>query len=168
MSPLIPIETLSFYLSKTGFPKFRQWFKSVEFLEPIHNELENLTYFVEHSSWLEDKIRKENINKIKVLILKYLEKTINKDPNIYFQEWIDSIQKYCFQGGYGHRIQYSGLFPHNWCVRCEHYDDIKNIPLNVTLCGIVCDKYINLSQTPDIMYWSGNHNSLPLIGNNTY
>ena len=154
MAPLIPIETLSYYLSKTGFIKFRPWLKSVELLKPIHNDLENLAYITENSTWLEDKLRKETINKLKLLILKHLENTIGKEPEKYFQNWIDSIQQYCFQGGYGHRIQYSGDFPHHLCVCCENYEKIKNIPVEVVLCGVICDKYINLSETPEQMIWS--------------
>jgi len=154
MAPLIPIETLSYYLSKTGFPKFRQWFKSVELLSPIHNDLENLTYITENSTWLEDKLRKETLIKSKSLILKHIETVIGTNPEKYFQNWIDSIQPYCFQGGYGHRIQYSGNIPHHWCVSCENYEKVKNIPINLALCGIVCDKYVNLSEKPETMHWS--------------
>jgi hypothetical protein len=154
MAPLIPIETLSYYLSKTGFPKFRQWFKSVELLSPIHNDLENLTYITENSTWLEDKLRKETLIKSKSLILKHIETVIGTNPEKYFQNWIDSIQPYCFQGGYGHRIQYSGNIPHHWCVSCENYEKVKNIPKNLALCGIVCDKYVNLSEKPETMHWS--------------
>ena len=32
MPPLIPIETLSFYLTKTGFSKFKQWFYNYSML----------------------------------------------------------------------------------------------------------------------------------------
>jgi len=155
MAPLIPIETLSYLLSKSGFPKFRQWFKSVELLSPIHNDLENLTYITENSTWLEDKLRKETLNKSKILILKHLETILGTNPEKHFQNWIDSIQPYCFQGGYGHRIQYSGNISHHWCVRCEHYEKVKNIPINIALCGVVCDKYVNLSEKPETMYWSG-------------
>jgi hypothetical protein len=155
MPPIIPIETLSFYLSKSGFPKFRQWFKSIELLKPIYNDLENLTYITENSTWLEDKLRKETIIKSKSLILKHIETTLGTHPEKHFQNWIDSIQPYCFQGGYGHRIQYSGNIPHHWCVRCEHYEIVKNIPVHVALCGVICDKYVNISDIPETMHWSG-------------
>jgi len=154
MAPLIPIETLSFYLSKSGFPKFRDWYKSIKYLEPIYDDLESLTYLVETSTWFEDKLRKDSINKIKNLILKYVENKIGKEPDKYFQDWIDSIQQYCYQGGYGYRIQYSGYIPHHWCVIFENYDKVKTIPNEVALCGIICDKYINLSETADTMIWT--------------
>ena len=32
MAPLIPIQTLSYYLSKSGFTKFRDWFNSIKLL----------------------------------------------------------------------------------------------------------------------------------------
>lgn len=153
MPPLIPIETLSFYLTKTGFTKFKNWFSSLEILKPIHKELNILVNIIDNSTWLEDKLRKECFYKLKHLIIKHIENTIDMDPEKYFQNWIDSIQQYCIQGGYGHLIQYSGKFPHHWCVKCEHYDKVKNIPLNVQICGIVCDKYINLADKPEHQYW---------------
>ena len=154
MPPLIPIETLSFYLSKTGFLKFRQWFISFEALQPIHNELETLTYNIENSTWLEDKLRKDIISKIKLLIIKHIENIVGISPEIFFQNWIDSIQVYCHQGGIGHRIQYSGDVPHHWCVHNIYYDKVVNIPGNVILCGIVADKYINLSDIEEQMHWN--------------
>jgi len=151
MSPILPIETLSYYLSKPGFPKFRNWFKSISLLEPIFSDLEDLTYLVETSTWFEDKLRKESINKIKGLLFSHIKKTLNKEPEKYFEEWIESIQKYCYQG-YGHRIQYSGYFPQYWCVRCEYYENVKNIPKDVILCGIFCDKYVNLAEIEENMF----------------
>ena len=146
-------KSLSYYLSKDGFSEFRKWFKSIELLEPIHRDLENLTYIIENSKWLEDKLRKDTLYKIKLLILQHIEKTINKNPETKFQEWIDYIQQYCFQGGYGYSIDYSGNIPHHWCVRCEHYEKVKNIPVDVAFCGVICDKYFNLSKNPETMRW---------------
>ena len=154
MPPLIPIETLNYYLTKSGFPKFRQWFSSVEIFKPIFVELDSLTTSIINSTWLEDKLRKDSLLKIRVLIMKHIENILNISPDNYFQLWINSIQQYCFQGGYGHRIQYSGEVPHHWCISSNDYDKIINIPENVKLCGIICDKYINLSDTPEQMYWS--------------
>lgn len=153
MPPLIPIETLSFYLTKTGFSKFKQWFYSIEILKPIYQELDALTNIVDTSNWLEDKLRKECFHKIKSIITKHVENTISIEPEKYFQNWIDSIQEYCFQGGYGYLIQYSGNIPHHWCVRYENYDKVKDIPELVKICGMVCDKYINLSDTAEMQYW---------------
>ena len=153
MAPLIPIETLSFYLSKSGITKFREWFYSIELFKPIHEELDALTNIIEQSTWLEDKIRKQTFAKIKSLIINFIENINKKEPEIIYQEWIDSIQAYCFQGGYGYLIQYSGNIPHHWCVRYENYDKVKDIPELVKICGMVCDKYINLSDTAEMQYW---------------
>ena len=153
MDHVLKYETLSFYLSKSGFPKFRQWFKSIEQLELIYNELESLTYLVETSKWLDDDFRNELLNKIKLLILKHIEKTIGKEPEKCFDDWIDSIKPYCFQGGYGYRIKYSGNCPHHYCIYYEHYEKVKNIPNDVILCCIITDKYINISESPEQMIW---------------
>ena len=93
MHPLIPIDTLSVYLSKSGFPKFRQWFKSKDILEPIHSELENLTYLIETSTWLEDKLRKESLNKIKSIIIKHIEKIVKLEKINTGAEVINEIIK---------------------------------------------------------------------------
>ena len=154
MPALIPIETLSFYLSKSGIIKFRDWFNSIELLKPIATELESLTTIIEQSTWLEDKIRKQTFINIKALIINYVDIINKKDPELVFIEWIESIQKYCFQGGYGYRIQYSGNRPHHWCVKTENYEKVKNIPDIVSLCGVICDKYVNLSDKPENMVWN--------------
>ena len=91
MPPLIPIETLSFYLTKTGFSKFKQWFYSIDILKPILQELDALINIVDTSNWLEDKLRKECFHKIKTVIIKQVENTIGIEPEKYFQNWIDSI-----------------------------------------------------------------------------
>ena len=57
--------------------------------------------------------------------------------------------------GFGYRIQYSGIFPHHWCVRKEHYDKVKAIPDLVKLCGVLSDKYINLADIAEEMIWGG-------------
>jgi hypothetical protein len=76
MAPLLPIETLSYYLSKTGITKFKIWFNSIKLFKPIHEELDALTNIIEQSRWLEDKIRKQTFTKI---ILNFsIEKTKKK------------------------------------------------------------------------------------------
>lgn len=153
MPPIIPIETLSHYLTKTGFSKLKIWLSSIKIFETIENEINTYIYIIENSTWMEDKLRKDTMNKIREIIIKHLETILNETPEKYFQKWIDSIQQYCFQGGYGYHIQYSGKFPHHWCVRPEHYNKVVEVPEMVKICGIVADKYINLSDKAENEIW---------------
>ena len=156
MKYLIP-NTLSYYFTKTGYPKFKEWYKSIELLEPIYDDLDILTTIIDNSKWLEDELRSKSFKNIKNTIVKQLENSEKKEPIIIYEDWITSIQPYCFQGGRGYKIQYSGNsdtnMPHHWCIKPEHYKLVINIPENVILSGIVCDKYINISENAELQYW---------------
>lgn len=159
MLSLIPAETLCYYLTKLGFLKFKEWYKSIQLFEPIYNELDNLNTIIENSKWLEDKLRLETFKNIKYKIITYIENIFKKSPELIYNEWIISIQPYCFQGGIGHRIIYGDKnminnSPHHWCVKPEYYDIVLNIPEQVKLSAILCDKYINLSEKSELQYWS--------------
>jgi hypothetical protein len=154
MVAIVPVDTLSHYLSKTGFPKFKKWFLTVEEFKPILIDITSLVETIENSTWYEDRLRKDSFNKIREIINTYIEKLVKYPPDIYFQKWIDSIQPYCFQGGYGYKIQYSGNYPHHWCVRPEHYEKVKKIPELVKLCAIISDKYVNLAEKAEVESWN--------------
>ena len=163
MLSLIPIETLSYYLSNLGFSKFKAWYKSIELFEPIYNELEIIIDIIEKTNWIEDKLRQELFENIKYKIKKYYEIVLKKTPECIYNEWITSINHYCYQGGIGYRIQYGNnnsnsnsngnSSPHHWCVKPEYYDIVLNIQDNVKLSGIICDKYIKLSEKLERQYW---------------
>ena len=159
MNYLIP-RTLSYYFSKSGYPHFSNWYKSIDLFKPIDKDLELLTNTIDKSLWLEDDIRHESFKNIKNSIIKQFVNCEKKEPEIIYKEWIESIQPYCFQGGIGHKIQYSinnstssNSIPHHWCVKPEYYKIVINIPENVILSGTVCDKYINISEKSEIQYW---------------
>ena len=157
MNYIIP-KTLSYYFTKTGYPIFKDWYKSIILLEPIYTDLEILTNSIDKSNWLEDDLRNNTFKKIKNTIIKQIEISLGKDPEIIYEEWINSIQPYCFQGGIGHKIQYSSTntdihMPHHWCIKPEYYNNVIDIPSNVILSAIVCDKYINISEISEKQYW---------------
>ena len=166
MLSLIPDKTLSYYLTNLGFPNFKCWYKTIQLFEPIYNELEIITDIIEKINWSEDKLRLELFANIKYKIIKYCEIVLEKSPELIYNEWIISIQPYCFQGGIGHRIQYGdnnttqyashqshSYSPHHWCVKPEYYNIVLNIPDNVKLSAIICDKYIKLSDKSELQYW---------------
>jgi hypothetical protein len=156
MISLIP-KHLSYYFTKTGYPKFIDWYKSITLLEPIYNDLDTLTTIIDKSTWLEDELRNDIFEKIKNRIINHIERSFGKTPETIYKEWINSILPYCYQGGIGYKIQYSSNsdnpMPHHWCVKKEYYDTIINIPENVILSGIICNKYINISDMIEKQYW---------------
>ena len=153
MKTYIPIKTLSYYLTNEGLPNFKKWFKSIQLLEPIYNELDILINSIENTK--EDKLIKELFENIKYKIIKHIESVFKYHPEIIYNEWIESIQPYCFQGGLGYRIMYtSNNIPHHWCIKPEYYNIVVNIPENVIVSAIVCDKYINISEKLEIQYWN--------------
>jgi hypothetical protein len=159
MNYLIP-KTLSYYFTKAGYPKFIDWYKSIIVLEPIYNKIEEFTTIIDNSHWLEDELRTESFKNIKKTIVKQIETSLGKEPEKIYEDWITSIQPYCFQGGIGHKIQYSSntsiscnSIPHHWCIKPEYYKLVINIPANVILSGIICDKYINISEKSEKQYW---------------
>ena len=155
MLSLIPNEKLSYYFTKLGYPKFKEWYKSLAIFTPIYSELEILTTIIDKSTWLEDELRYDAFKNIKNIINKCIEINLGKHSEIIYKEWIDSIQHYCFQGGIGYKIQYTDdNIPHHWCVRPEYYKYILNIPNNVILSGIVCDKYCNISEILEEQKWN--------------
>ena len=146
--------TLSYYLTKSNFTNFKEWYKSIDLFNDIHNELDNLNTIIENSKWLEDKLRLETFEKIKLLLINQIKKIVKKEPEEIYNEWIKSIQPYCFQGGKGYKIQYSGDIPHHWCVKPEYYNKVSNIPNEVLISSIICDKYISISSKCEIEYWN--------------
>ena len=164
MKYIIP-NTLSYYFTKTGYSKFKDWYKSIDLLESIYNELDILSNIIDKSTWLEDDLRNETFKKIKNSIVKQFVNSENKEPEYIYKEWITSIQKYCFQGGIGHKIQYKMYnstndthsydthMPHHWCIKPEFYNIVIDIPANVILSAIICDKYINISEISEQQYW---------------
>ena len=156
MNYFIP-KPLSYYFTKYGYPKFKDWYNSIDLFKPIHNEIETLTIIIDKSSWLEDELRNESFKNIKNSIVKQFVTIEKKEPEIIYKEWVNSIQPYCFQGGIGHKIQYSNtdnhILPHHWCIKPEYYNNVVNIPNNVILSAIICDKYINISEISEKHYW---------------
>jgi alpha-L-fucosidase len=144
---------LSYYLTNEGLPNFKKWFKSIQLLEAIYNELDILINSIENTK--EDKLIKELFENIKHKIIKQTESVFKYHPETIYNEWIESIKPYCFQGGLGYRIMYtSNNIPHHWCIKPEYYNIVVNIPENVIVSAIVCDKYINISEKLEIQYWN--------------
>ena len=44
--------------------------------------------------------------------------------------------------------------PHHWCVKPDYYNIVSNIPNEVLLSAIICNKYITISSKCEIEYWN--------------
>lgn len=153
MQELVSTETLSYYFTKKGFSKFKDWYTSIDLLKDIYNELDYLTTMIEKSVWLEDNLREETFKKIKTIIIKHTTYKLGTDPEYIYNQWVNSIQKYCLQGGMCYKIQYSGNIPHHWGVKPDYYDIVSTIPTEVLFSCIITDKYINLSNVCKYEQW---------------
>ena len=148
------LETLDYFISEQGIAKFPIWYTGISILEPIYDDLDNYTSMLRTTRWLDYESRKN----IRLFIREYLELfiiiTFTKSANEIFSEWINSIQQYCFQGGYGYAISYPNA-PHHWVIKPEFYEQVSNIPNYVKLAACVSNQYINITEVADWEKWSG-------------
>jgi hypothetical protein len=149
-------KTLNFYLSRHGIDELNNIISS-------YSCFTNIIYIINHYS----KQLKYSLDNNNNDIIKEVSKKINnvlhfafeifyKKPclDIYFN-WIKSIQQYCFQGGYGHSIYYTGIeVPHHWCVKTEFYEIVKIIPEPVIIASILCNMHIIIEPKADYEIWS--------------
>lgn len=149
-------KTLNFYVSRHGIDELNEIISS-------YLCFNNVIYIINHySKQLKDSLDTNNdlnIKEISVKIKNVLHFAFEnyykqKCLDVYF-DWIKSIQKYCFQGGYGHSIYYTGIdVPHHWCIKTEFYDIVKHIPEKVVIASILCDMKIYIESIPDYEIWS--------------
>jgi len=145
--------TLSHYFSKANFINFKDWYKSIDLFTDIYNELDNLTTIIENSKWTEDDLRIKTFEKIRLVLTNHLIEKFKKEPKEIYNDWIKSIQPYCFQGGKGYKINYSGTLPHHWCIKPAYYELVSTIPNEVVLSAFICNYYITISSKCENEYW---------------
>ena len=51
----------------------------------------------------------------------------DKHPYDILVDYIKELDTYCFQGGFGHSVRYTGS-PHHWCMKPEYYETMGEIP----------------------------------------
>jgi hypothetical protein len=157
------MNTLKYFLSETGIHKFQDWYLAKPSLQPIHQNLDNYITILSTTKYHLD-INNDNDNdnendneNTKKLIQSYLESHIkhkyNKTAIEIFLEWLDEINTYCYQGGYGHSFTYPDS-PHHWVINPEFYDKVSNIPEEVAIAACITDKYIYISPNAEWESWS--------------
>lgn len=149
-------KTLNFYLSRRGIDELNNIISS-------YSCFNDVIYIITHySKQLKNSLDTNNNDMIKEVSEKIKNVLLFTFENYYKQscldvyfEWIKSIQQYCFQGGYGHSIYYTGIeVPHHWCVKTEFYNTIKNIPEQVIIASILCNMHIIIEPKADYEIWS--------------
>jgi len=155
-------KSITYFLANdgNGFLEFKLWYKSCKLLEPIHNNLDTYCTELENTKWLDILIRKQLFENINKLLFEYINNLCGKNPLEYFKDYITDIDEYCFQGGYGHVINYyfDSLdyhpLPHHWRVRPEYYEKVKDIPELILLCVVITNTYIWIDPKPTYAQWS--------------
>ena len=147
------MQTLQYFLSDVGIQQFQAWYLSKPSLQSIWQDLDNYVLMLLSTRWLEDSER----DNIRVIIQNYLDAyiqlTYNKTAIEIFQEWLDKVNKHCYQGGYGYRFAYPDS-PHHWVIKPEFYDKVARIPEEVAIVACFSNKYIVIADTPAWEKWS--------------
>ena len=147
------MQTLEYFLSESGIQKFQNWYLSKPTLQSIWQELDNYLLML-LSTRLQDEPHRDKIRTIiREYLELYIELTYKKTACEIFQEWLDTVNKYCFQGGYGYSFLYPDA-PHHWVIKPVYYDKVSNIPEEVAIAACVLDKYILISNISAWEKWS--------------
>jgi len=166
MALLNDSKTLSYYLAEdgSGFEDFKQWMFDCKIIDPISFKLIISCIKLEQTKWLEHTKRQIIFEEIKEILISYVKTICNKEPIEYFLEYITELDKYCFQGGYGHQVLYiTGSYekqcPHHWMIKPENYENIQKIneqykPEIIKLCVMICNLYLVIDNVPTNAQWS--------------
>jgi len=140
--------TLLYFCSdENGFAALKIWITQQNLQDDIIKHVLDLCEQIEQTKWLELDLRKQLFAEIKTKLINGFTTQYGISPLKYYLQWIKSIQPYCFQGGYGHRINYTGYhahFPHHWCIKPEDYHKVK-IPETVSFATVLSDNTIEIS-----------------------
>lgn len=147
------MQTLKYLLSETGIYKFQTWYLSKESLRSIWQDLDNYVLMLLSTQWDANDKRNKIRNSIREFLDLYIQNTYKKTADKIFNEWLDEVNKYCFQGGFGYRFFYPNA-PHHWVIKPEFYNKVSRIPENVAIAACCIDKYIIISETSEWETWS--------------
>jgi len=154
-------KTLSYYFTEDGkgFQEFKEWFTNNKIIEPIKPKLNSLIIEIEQSIWLDKDKRQTLFQQFKTSLTSYITCITDTDPHTYFLEYINDLDKHCFQGGYGYIVSYTTgttfkECPHHWMIRTEYDKQFKHIPELILLCATICDLYINIEEKPTHAIWN--------------
>ena len=147
------MQTLQYFLSDIGISKFQAWYLGKESLQSIWQDLDNYIAMLLSTRWTEDAERDNIRTYIREYLELYIQLTYKKSAIEIFQEWLDKVNKYCYQGGYGYRFAYPDA-PHHWVIKPAFYDKVSRVPAEVAIAACIADKYICISETAEWEKWS--------------
>ena len=147
------MQTIKYFLSEAGIKYFQAWYLDKSSLKSIWQDLDNYVLELLSTQWTEELERE----RIRTNIIEYLEHhiklTYKKSAIEIYQDWLDEVNKYCYQGGYGYSFRYPDA-PHHWVIKPEFYNKVSSIPEEVIIAASIADKYICISKNADWEKWS--------------
>lgn len=160
-STTLNIKPLTYYLSEDGtnLQELKKWISTYKFIEPIKPNLNTLIKEIEQTKWLEKDTRKKLFKNFQNMLTSYITYITDTHPHTYFLEYLNELDKHCFQGGYGYSVSYTTgttdkQCPHHWMIKPEYYEQYKNIPEIIQLCATVCNLYLNIDNTQSQAHWN--------------
>ena len=107
-------------------------------------DISYLSYLCESIDALED---------IRKILYDYFIKETNTTPEKYFNNWIERVNKYCFQGGYGYVVYYGKSTPHHWRIKPEYMNNIE-VDDMLRLAVMLTNNYLLIEGNSTYAVWS--------------
>jgi hypothetical protein len=147
------MQTLKYFLSDTGIQHFQAWYLDKPSLKSIWQDLDNYVLMLLSTRWTAESERDNIRTYIREYLELHIQLTYKKSAIEIFQEWLNEVNKYCYQGGYGYRFAYPDA-PHHWVIKPEFYDKVSRISEEIAIAACCADKYIDISKTAEWEKWS--------------
>lgn len=147
------MQTLNYFLSDVGIQKFQAWYLSKPSLQSIWQDLDYYVLMLLSTKWIAESERASIRTLIRDYLETYIQHTYKKPAIVVFQEWLEEVNKHCFQGGYGYRFVYPDA-PHHWVIKPKFYDKVSRVPEEVSIAACFANQYIEISTTPAWEKWS--------------
>ena len=143
--------SLNYYLTY-DIPAFQSWVYNYNCFKSIETEFTNeLQQYILSSNTLKDSSRYKICELLKNAFTEYY----NQTPQNTFQIWIEQIEPYCFQGGYGYAITYTNA-PHHWCIKPDYYIFVLELlDEKIIISSILCNAYLEIASEPAMEKWCG-------------
>lgn len=158
--------TLKEYLSIDGvhFEQFILKMETFDFDDITCSKLEKCFDDFKSTKNLDFKARERIATEIKTVLETFISTSTSKSSLDLFTEYIKTLDKCCFQGGFGHAVSYdydskSGkvktydVNPHHWVVKPELFSHVYPIPDLVELSRLINNITLQIKTTPAHERW---------------
>lgn len=132
----------------------------LKFYECVHTKslvIVDLVYRYMETKYYEFDVREIIQSQYDIQIKEFIEKEYypSKRPREIFIDYIKELDKYCFQGGFGHSVYYGDSTPHHWCLKPEHYDLMGKVPEEIIEIQTLYDcPEVKISSVAEYERWS--------------